>query len=187
MFLSVDGAVVNLVCTPPRQPVERPMRPLTPPERDALLVMGHLLPNMSQPRPQQGTVATSTPPLIKSEPGIPQQQPQPPPMMTPPTPQSSTPSPTFPPPRPRHQLAFPRQPDPVKNLMPSDVVLKQTVPMKDNKQWRTLPNSRIRVMITGPVEPLVQKDIDRCLRACLKLNTLALADKGIQHREVLQL
>ena len=81
--------------------------------------------------------------------------------LTPPTPHS-TPSPPFPPlPRPRHQLAFPRQPDPVKNLLPSDVVLKQTEPMANGKEWRTIPNGRIRVMITGPVEPLVQKDIDR--------------------------
>ena len=103
-------------------------------------------------------------PQIKIEPGVPQL----PPLLTPPTPQSvSTPSPPFPPPRPRHQLAFvnPRD-DPVKTLLQSDVVLTQTIPMKDekgnDKQWRTLPNGRIRVMITGPVEPLVQKDIDRC-------------------------
>ena len=79
---------------------------------------------------------------------------------------SSTPSPRFP--RPRLQPALPRLPgqvDPVKNLLPTDQVLVQTIPMKDeqgnDKYWRTLPNGRIRVAITGPVEPLVQKDIDR--------------------------
>ena len=53
----------------------------------------------------------------------------------------------------------------MKNLLPTDQVLVQTIPMKDelgnDKYWRTLPNGRIRVAITGPVEPLVQKDIDR--------------------------
>ena len=54
-----------------------------------------------------------------------------------------------------------RQPDPVKNLLPSDVVLKQTVAMAEGKTWKIIPNGRIRVMISGPVEPLVQRDIDR--------------------------
>ena len=57
----------------------------------------------------------------------------------------------------------------MKNLLPTDQVLVQTIPMKDeqgnDKYWRTLPNGRIRVAITGPVEPLVQKDIDRLVHA----------------------
>ena len=32
---------MDVVCTPPRQYVERPMRALTPPEKDALLVNCH--------------------------------------------------------------------------------------------------------------------------------------------------
>ena len=145
-------------------------RSLTPTEQSALNVLGNLMPNaptpfsspLTPPTPQEATTPTQE--------ARPRQRPQL--GLSPPI---SEPGPSRPPQQLQQPVLVrdPRHPDPIKNVLTTDIVMKQTVLIAGGKLWKDLPNGRIRVRITPPLEDIVRMEIERWVRPLrLALNTV---------------